>query len=266
MNRTVVSVGAVLALVGVALGCKSKEDQKPDKEHDVAPLVETIDDDAVAVLKRAVTLLRDTDTFSVTADTGFDVVQTNGQKIEFGSIREAVISRPNRARFETQRRDGKRAVVVFDGNDIWVYSPTHEIYARTSQPGNLDDSIAFLIHELGITVPLSDLYTSDVGAELGADLRSCFIVGDSSVAGVVCDQVAARSSYADFQIWISKSDQPLIQRIVISYREEPGQPQFRADFRDWNMAPKPPSSTFIFQPPAGTERIRFADIQMQDEE
>ncbi len=266
MNHTLVSIGATLALVGLALGCKSKEDERPAAEHDVAPVVETVDADAVAIVKRAVELLRGSDSFSVTTDTGFDVVQSDGQKIEFGASRKATIKRPDRARFETRRRDGKEAVVVLDGNDIWAYSPTHEVYARTSQPGGIDESIDFLTMELGITAPMTDLYTSNVGSSLADGLRSCYIVGDSIVSGVACDQVAVRNEYADYQMWIAKGDQPLLQRIVITYREEPGEPQFWADFREWNMSPDADSRTFVFQPPEGADRIHFVDLRPQEEE
>jgi len=268
MQRTVVSMGAVLALSMFALGtgCTSKGQSKPQGEHDVAPTVETVDEDAVAIVKRAAQLLRSSDSFHVVMESGFDVVQSDGQKIEFGSTRKAVIQRPNRARFEFTRRDGKEGTVVFDGNDIWVHSKTHDVYAHTPQPGGIDESIELLTEELGVTAPMSDLFTTDVGSTLGDGLRSCYIVGEAMAAGTSCDHVAVRNQYADYQLWVSKGDQPLLKRIVITYREEPGEPQFWANFTEWNMAPSAPSRTFVFQPPAGSEKILFQSIRPQEEE
>ena len=37
-----------------------------------------------------------------------------------------------------------------------------------------------------------------------------------------------------------------------------GQPQFRAQFSDWNLVAEPPDSTFTFTPPEGANRIPFA--------
>jgi len=268
MNRKSALAGAIslLALVAWAPGCKSENDRKPPAEQDVAPTVETIDEDAVALLRSAAHFLRDSQSFSVVTRTGFDVVQSDGQKIEFGASRKATIQRPNRARFEFERRDGKAGVVVFDGNDIWAYSASADVYAHTPQPGDIDASIELLTEELGITAPLSDLYTSDVGSTLAEGLRSCYVIGDSIVAGEPCDHVAVRNEYADYQLWVAKGDQPLLQRIVITYREEPGEPQFWAEFSDWNMAPSADSRTFVFQPPEGAERILFQSIRPPVEE
>jgi len=268
MNRMAALAGVIplMALVVWTPGCKSENDRKPPAEQDVAPVVETVDDDAVAILKGAVELLRATDSFHVVTESGFDVVQSDGQKIEFGATRRATIQRPNRARFETHRRDGKNVVVVFDGNDMWVYSPTHDVYARTSQPGGIGDSIELLTEELGINAPLSDLYTTDVGSTLAEGLRSCYVVGESTVGGQVCDHVAVRNDYADYQIWVEKGEQPLLRRIVITYREEPGEPQFWANFTEWNMAPAANSRTFVFQPPEGSEQIQFQSIRPPAEE
>jgi hypothetical protein len=268
MNRKLALIGIVplLALAAWTPGCKSKKSDRPATEHDVAPAVQSVDEDAVAIVKRAAHFLRDAKSFEVKTVMGFDVVQQNGQKIEFGSTRRSVIQRPNRARFEWDRRDGKSGVVVFDGNDIWAYSPTHEVYAHTPQPGGIDDAIALITEDLGITAPLADLFTSDVGKSLADGLTDCYIVDASSIGGTPCDHVAVRNEYADYQMWIAQGEQPLLKRIVITYREEEGEPQFWADLTEWNMSPDTNSKAFVFQPPEGAERILFNSIRPQGEE
>ena len=59
-----------------------------------------IDEQALAVLKRMAEFLTQAQRFSVTVDTGFDVVQDSGQKIEFGETRQIVLRRPDRVRIE----------------------------------------------------------------------------------------------------------------------------------------------------------------------
>lgn len=63
-----------------------------------------------------------------------------------------------------------------------------------------------------------------------------------------------------------KDGDPLLHRIVITYSEEEGQPQFWANLTDWNLTPNNAPSTFLFQPPAGTEEILFNSINPQREE
>jgi hypothetical protein len=256
----------LIALAVWAPGCESSGHDAPNQAHDVAPEEATIDEDAVEIVRGAAHLLREAGSFSIVMDTGFDVVQSDGQKLEFGAHRKAVITRPDHARFETERRDGKHAVVVLDGTDLWVFSPTHNVYAQTPQPGDIDASVDYITEELGITSPMSDLFASDVGSSLADGLESCYLVGQATIGGVVCGHVAVRNDYADYQMWVAIGDQPILKRIVITYREEPGQPQFWANFTEWNMEPDIDSTTFAFQPPDGAERINFVDLRPDEEE
>jgi hypothetical protein len=47
-------------------------------------------------------------------------------------------------------------------------------------------------------------------------------------------------------------------RVVITYKHSPGQPQFWANFADWNTSPQFPDATFEFKPPPGAKQIPFA--------
>jgi hypothetical protein len=49
----------------------------------------------------------------------------------------------------------------------------------------------------------------------------------------------------------------LPRRIVITYKDEPGQPQFWADASNWNLAPEISDALFEFTPPSGADRIEF---------
>jgi hypothetical protein len=42
--------------------------------------------------------------FSVTIDAAYDVVQASGQKIEFGEVRQILLNRPDDLRIDLQKR------------------------------------------------------------------------------------------------------------------------------------------------------------------
>jgi hypothetical protein len=46
--------------------------------------------------------------------------------------------------------------------------------------------------------------------------------------------------------------------VVITYKKAAGQPQFWAQFSDWNLAPAVSDATFAAQIPAGAQKIAFA--------
>jgi hypothetical protein len=59
-------------------------------------------------------------------------------------------------------------------------------------------------------------------------------------------------------VWVAQGDKPLLQRLIITYKREEGEPQRWAQFRDWNLSPDVPDSVFAFTPPEGAEKIPFA--------
>jgi hypothetical protein len=92
------------------------------------------DEQAMAVLQRMTAFLTQAPRFSVTVDTGFDVVQDSGQKIEFGETRQMVLRRPDRLRIEVTKRNGAKSGMLFDGQDIAVFNTQENVYATVASP------------------------------------------------------------------------------------------------------------------------------------
>ncbi len=217
---------------------------------------------AMAVLKGMADFLSQAQRFSVTMDMGFDTVQDNGQKIEFGETRKILLSRPDRLRIDTTKRDGTEDEVIFDGKDITVFNPKENVYATEAKPGTVDQAIAYFVNDLGMRLPLAELVNSNLAKMLPERVREAAYVEKSSIAGVPCDHIALRGDQADMQLWIAEGDKPLPQRVVITYKREDGRPQFWANLTEWNLSPKVRDSMFAFTPPKGAVKIAFSPRQM----
>jgi hypothetical protein len=224
------------------------------------------EDQAMAVVKRMAEFLSRAQRFSVTVDIGFDVVQEFGQKIEFGETRKIVLRRPDRLRTDDTRRNGAKGGIVFDGKELTVFSTKDNVYAtdaKVSGSGTVDETIAHLINDLDMRLPLAEWLDSNLPKMLVEHVREAAYVEPSQIAGVPCDHVALRGDQADLQVWVAQGDRPLPRRIVITYTREDGRPQFRAQFSDWNLAPEVPDSLFTFTPPAGAAKITFGPRMIQ---
>jgi len=66
-----------------------------------------------------------------------------------------------------------------------------------------------------------------------------------------------RSAEVDLQVWIARGPAPLPRRIVITYKNARGEPQFRADLYDWRVTSKLDAAAFAFVPPAGAEQVMY---------
>jgi hypothetical protein len=85
---------------------------------------------------------------------------------------------------------------------------------------------------------------------------SVTLVEECTLFDVPTEHFAVRSAEVDMQIWIAKGPEPLPRRVVITYKNSPGQPEFRADLYDWKIAPQD-AAAFAFVPPAGAEQVAF---------
>jgi hypothetical protein len=217
-----------------------------------------IEEKAETIVKRMAAVLSQAKQLSFTADVGFDVVQDSGQKIEFGETRKIVVRRPDHIRVDVTKRDGSVSGFVFDGKQIAVFNVQDKVYATVAKPGTVDEAIDYFTNNLDMRMPLGELLASDLPQLLQERLHEADYIEQATIAGVLCDHVALREERADVQLWIAKGDQPLPRRLVITYTRAEGQPQFWAQFSDWNLSPEVPDTLFAFTPPTGAVKIAFA--------
>ena len=212
---------------------------------------------ALAVLKESTNYLSKAKSFRLDAELSFDVVQADGQTIEFGATRKITIRRPDHTYVEGRRRDGQSSRFYFDGQVVTLSHPDQNAFASAKIPGTLDKMLDYLIDEVGVPMPLADLFYSDVFAVLSEHIEASVYVGISNLGGVRCHHLAFRHPEADWQIWIEDGERPLPRRLVITYKTYEGTPQFRARLFDWDLAPDVPDSLFSFKPSPGAQQVPF---------
>jgi hypothetical protein len=213
--------------------------------------------EARATLTRMTGLLGSAQTFSVTIDSNYDAVQDTGQKVEFGAVRRILLSRPNSLRIETEDRDGSHRRLYFDGKALTLFSPGAKIYASVAHPGSVDQVVQYLIDELQTPVPLSMLLLTTLPQHMEQRVSEIGTVAEEKLDGREAVHLAARSDDADLQVWVAKGEQPVPLRVVITYKDAEGEPQFRATLRDWNFNPRVDASAFIFAPPPDALAVAF---------
>ena len=254
--RHAFGAAGTVALV-LATGLAYSQQAAPVKKVPAAMAISESQIQANAILMRMADFLSGAQAFSVSVQGGYDAIQADGQKIEFGDTRRVTLSRPDRLRVEGQRSDGAKALTVFNGKEIVLIDETSNIYATAPQPGGLDDTIVHFVRDLGMRLPLAILLVSQLPAELKGRVRSIDYVEKTSIYGAPAHHLAARTDTVDFQVWVADGDKPLPQRVVITYKKARGEPQFRAQFADWNLAPAIADTTFQAEPPNGAQKVAF---------
>jgi hypothetical protein len=213
-----------------------------------------VDPDALAILRRATGRIASSERFHVKMRTLYDVVQDSGQKLQFGTWDEATIRRPNRAAATFRRDDGHLRRVFYDGSLFTLYDADENVYGQFPVPDTLDETLDFLELELGAPLTVGELFYSDL-SHLGTAALEGEVVGVSRVGDHDCDHLAFRGETVDWQVWIERDQKPLIRKMVVTYKELPGSPQFGVFFLTWNFEADAPDDLFQFAVPDGAEQI-----------
>lgn len=214
-----------------------------------------IDGRAERVLLDACAYLRSADRFSVQAEIDYDEVLKSGQKVQYSRAARVVLARPDRLRADIASDKGERAV-YFDGRTVTVHRPAHAVYAAFAAPATVD-AMLDAAEAKDVVIPLDDLLRTHPCAGLGEHLQKGTYAGLHYTAGDLYHHLLLETDAVDVQLWVGQGDAPEIRKLVITYRDAPGKPQYAAVLTDWNFAPAIDAATFTFTPPQGTKQVSF---------
>jgi hypothetical protein len=263
MNKTLqTGIRSVLyvAILTTVVGC-AEHQTAMQPQTSVADEIQTQTapepSDAKGILLRMAHYLAQAPKFSVNVSDTYDTVQASGQKIEFAATRKVTLSRPNGLRVEHEESDGEKNIVLYDGKDITVFSLTKNVYAQTAKGGGIDEAVKYLLKDLNMRLPLAMLLVSQLPEELERRTESLEYVEKTTIYGKPAHHLVASTKTVDYQVWIAEGPQPLPLRVVLTYKLTEGQPQFRAQFSNWDLAPQINDAQFTFTPPEGATKIAF---------
>jgi hypothetical protein len=213
---------------------------------------------AMELLTRMASYLAGLPGFEVNLISSYDALQASGEEIEFSDLRKIEIERPDKLRVEQVRSDGFEDLIVFDGKNISVSNGEERVYAQAPQPGSLDDAIVYFVRDLGMRLPAAAMLTTRFPKELASAVKSVDYVEYTTLLPRPAHHIAGRTNALDFQVWISDDEgRPLPMRMILTYANQPGRPQFRAQFIDWKLQVPTDAATFSFTPPDGARQIGF---------
>jgi len=236
-----VTLGAVAALVGYGFA-----QSRPATDA-------AIDPQADVVLKQMGACLAAARQFSFAADDMMDQVLADGQRVQISINHRFTVRRPNGVAGDAQG-DLENSRYVYDGKNLAIVDRAENIYALLDVPNTIDAMLDYVAEKYALTMPLSDLFYSDPYAVARPRMRCASYVGLHQVRGAKCHHLAIRQEGVDWQIWIQAADPPVPRKLVITYKELPGQPQYIAFLNDWNLAADVPEATFRFTPPPGARQ------------
>jgi len=219
------------------------------------PAQPAISDEASAALLRMGQTLRAND-FSFQARTIRVYADPNGQPLHIFHTLKVTVHRPDRMLVEVSGDDGS-SKLVFDGKTAVIYSAAQNKYASIPVPeGTIEGMMKEAVGRLGVDFPLADFLSEAPNKAFLTGVTSGRVVDTVTIEGAPYDHLFfSQPPGIELELWLSKNEQSLPRRLIVTYRSVPGEPNFIALFSDWNFDIHPTDADFAFQPPAGAQQV-----------
>ena len=194
--------------------------------------------------------------FSFQARTIRVYADPNGEPLHIFHTLKITLRRPNKLLAEVTGDDGS-SKLVFDGKTAVIYSAAQNKYASIPVPeGTIEGMLKEAVGRLGVDFPLADFLSEAPSKAFLSGITSGRVVNTVTINGAPYDHLFfSQPPGIDLELWLSKNEQALPARLIVTYRSLPGNPNFVALFSDWNLDVRPPDTDFTFQLPAGAEQV-----------
>ena len=195
--------------------------------------------------------------FSFQARTIRVYTDAGGEPLHIFHTLKVTVQRPNRVLAEMTGDDGSDKL-LFDGKTLVIFSAQNKKYATMSVPEGttIDGMLKEAVGRYGIDFPLADFLSEAPNKAFLTGVTSGRVVNMVTIDGAPYDHLFFfQPPGIELELWLPKTGQAAPRRLIVTYRTLPGQPNFIAEFSDWNFDVHPSDAEFVFQPPADAEQV-----------
>lgn len=225
-----------------------------------------VDPDAAQALRKMADTLDGASAYRFRVSAVTDRPTETGQLAQFHRTSEITVARPDRVYERTDADEGDWSA-WYDGNNLTVLARDTNVYATEDVPGRIDRMLDHMADEYGLVMPMADLMAGGTYDSLLANVESGSYIGLHTVGDRPCHHLLMRQENIDWQIWIDAGQPPVPRKLVITFKQEPGQPQYVATTDEWDFSPDISPARFEFTPPADAKAISMPDLLgLQQEE
>lgn len=213
-------------------------------------------DEPEGILKKVCNTLSTKQAFTVDVDITYDNVLDSGEKVQYSAFQQLWLKRPNQIKADYSG-DERHTSFYYDGKTFTLLANKLKLYTNRPAPPTIDAAIGEIEEKYDVTIPLANLFVTDPCKKVIPVIKKSTYVGFDMVNRVPSYHFLFTGKDRDFQIWIDKDTDPVLQKIVITYKDLPGAPQYTAILSNWKFNPQIPAEIFNFRPPAGSGKIEF---------
>jgi hypothetical protein len=202
--------------------------------------------------------------FRMKVESVTDETLPSGRLVQVGRTTEIKVAKPDRLAVAVVRDSGQRWSAWLSGGKFVLLDEREKRFARIELPKGIDAALDELGDRYGLFLPLADFVSDLKRDDLLTRVQSGLYVGVDTVAGKECSHVLFRQPVADWQAWIETGEPALPRRILMTYKDEPGDPGYDATIVEWDTAPRFDEGTWSPQLPPDAREIGIDELLGQE--
>jgi hypothetical protein len=182
---------------------------------------------------------------------------SEGQPLHIFHAMKVIAHRPDRLAVHAIGDDGGNDL-FYDGKTVTVFAAAQNKYATIAAPNNIQAALDEVSDRLGVEFPLADFLDTEPGKAFLSGVTIGREVGTVTIDGKPYRHLFfSQTGGIELEVWLDKAEQAVPRRLIVTYRLLPGQPNFIAEFSDWNFSAHPSDAEFTFKPPAGAKEVEL---------
>ncbi len=217
---------------------------------------QTIDPAVIEALQKMSDYVSKLDSFQLDSTYSFDLVAGNGQTVTIDGTGHYLAKRPDKLNVKIEN-DLFARDYIYDGKTLTVVAPEEKYFAGHPAKPTIQEMLDNASSEIGIEIPLTDLFDFGTDKSPIRSITSAFHVGTGIVDGAEADHYALQGADRNWEIWIAKGDKPLPVKVAIVDPTEDTQPRYVSTVK-WTVPATIDEAAFTFTPSDDHKGIAFA--------
>jgi len=215
-----------------------------------------MDPQATWLLKQMATQLGAAEQLMFRIEVSSDELTDDGRAVQLSHTMDVALRRNDRLLAISRGDDGHKEF-RFDGRMAILYHASYGYYSTTLARQTVDGTLDFMADQYGFVIGISDFLAEDPYASMMDGVTVASYEGTSEIRGVTCHQLSFGQDDVDWQVWLEEGRRHQPRKLVMTYKNEEGWPQYTAFFSDWNFAAQLPDELFTFDSPPTAKKIDF---------
>ena len=184
-------------------------------------------------------------------------VGPDGQPLHIAHLIKVTVRRPDRLLIEVSGDDGSHKL-IYNGKTVVLFGVETKQYTSIPVPNTIQEMMKEVMGRRGVDFPLVDFLTDNPGKSFLLGITSGREVNTVTIDGVpVRHLLFFQPPGIELELWLEKNDQALPRRLIVTYRNLPGEPSYIAEFSDWNFSIHPADADFEFTTPADAKQVEL---------